>query len=358
MVTKPICALASLAVTWTLLLAHAPDPPVAAQGPPCPLGRPLSEQDVLYLLGQGVTNARTQQLIKACGLSFILSPEGEQKLRELGASDALIAALGPPRDAARGERWRAPVDDREMVWIPAGSFQMGSPESEKGRNRGEMSHVVRIERGFWLDVDEVTNEAYRRFVLANPQWQRDKIPKTYHDGNYLQDWNGNEHPPGKSDYPVVNVSWYAARAFATWAGKRLPTEAEWEHACRAGTTTAFWWGDAFDPSRANNSPEPLPVGTKARAARSLAVLLVGAAQERLNPWGVADMLGNVWEWTSSVEAVYPYRADDGREDPEASGERVIRGGAAPNGPLFLRSANRNSDVRERAGDRVGFRCAR
>ena len=140
-------------------------------------------------------------------------------------------------------------------------------------------------------------QAYRAFILANPQWQKDRIDPQYHNGKYLFDWNGNEYRRGLDNYPVFFVSWYAARAFAEWAGKRLPTEAEWEYACRAGSTTTYWWGDAFDAERANgNERGALPPQERHR-----------------NPWGLYEMSGNLWEWTSSASAPYPYRSDDGRE---------------------------------------------
>jgi formylglycine-generating enzyme required for sulfatase activity len=255
----------------------------------------------------------------------------------------LLEATGPPANPMAGTIWRSPIDGRIMAWIPPGSFNIGSPLFEYGRSPYELQHPVIMQWGFWMDVTEVTNRAYRAFVLANPQWQKGRLPVSYHDGHYLQDWNWNEFPPGTADYPVIYVSWYAARAYAEWAGKRLPNEAEWEYACRAGSSAAFWWGNNFDPSRANNSRQgTYPVGDPARR----------------NLWGLYDMSGNVGEWVSSLYNNYPFRANDGRENLQAGGLRVIRGGAWNTDPPMLRSASRFGSDPTMCALGAGLRCAR
>lgn len=236
------------------------------------------------------------------------------------------------------------MDRREMAWIPPGEFMMGSPANEPGRFDSEgPQQTLRFASGFWLDGTEVTNAAYARFIEANPQWSKAGIDRKLHDGDYLLDWNGAASPAGKAEHPVAWVSWYAATAYCAWAGKRLPTESEWEYAARAGTTTAYWWGDGWDATRA--------VGAGAGGTQP-----VGNAR-RVNAWGLADMLGNVLEWTSTQNRPYPYRADDGREAPSGNATRVVRGGSWIYLPRSLRAANR-VDVRPAAADSyVGFRCA-
>ena len=118
----------------------------------------------------------------------------------------------------------------DMVLIPAGAFQMGSNAPEAFIDEQPVRTVNLA--AFHIDRYEVTNAQYKQFVDANPQWQKDRLRARYHDGDYLKHWNGNSYPPGKANHPVVYVSWYAAEAYATWAGKRLPTEAEWEKAAR------------------------------------------------------------------------------------------------------------------------------
>jgi formylglycine-generating enzyme required for sulfatase activity len=201
--------------------------------------------------------------------------------------------------------------------------------------------MTTIASAFWLDTTEVTNAAYRRFVVENPRWQKDRIEKAAHDGNYLRDWSGLDYPRGDDDKPVTYVSWAAAAAYAAWVGKRLPTEAEWEYAARAGTTGPYWWDGPFDAAHANNGSARLAVGRPGTR----------------NPWGLHDMLGNVAEWVSSLYRPYPYRADDGRESASGSDRRALRGGAWNQRDAFLRVANRNSAPPTAATDQLGFRCA-
>jgi formylglycine-generating enzyme required for sulfatase activity len=306
----------------------------------CARGEPLTQDDVFKLVRAGVAESTVREAVTACGISFILDEKDAVSLTNAGASRLLIGLLAPPASAAPGAAWQAPTDGRQMVWAPDGSFQMGSAASEAGRKDDEAQHAVQLPRGFWIDSTEVSNDAYRRFVLANPAWQKDRVDRRLHDGNYLKDWNGTDFPAGKGDAPVVWVSWYAASAYAKWAGKRLPSEAEWEYAARAGTRTVYWWGDDFDASHV----APMITPGEAAAFRS--------------PWNAVAMLGGVWEWTSSIYRPYPYRASDGREEASSSDRRVKRGGAGTNAERFLRPANRSSELPEVTSDLLGFRCVR
>ncbi len=333
------CATAGAVVLWVSSLAA--QKPVRCPGSPADPG-PLTEQHLTTLLTGGVGTARLQEWVRSCGLAFGVTEESVRRLRAAGAPGAFVAFLLPPGGGHVGDRWASPTDGQTMTWIPPGSFQMGSPPDEAGRDDDESAHTVSIVRGFWMNQTEVTNAAYRRFLRANAAWQKGQIPASHADGNYLVDWQGAEYPEGSASHPVVRVSWYAARAYCEWTGGRLPTEAEWEYGARAGTTAVFWWGDAFDPAKAN-------------IAGSLAA--AGDARRR-NPWGLVDVLGNVWEWTSSLEKPYPYKVEDGREDARAEGRRIARGGGYSSGPRFVRAANRMAEARERSSDLIGFRCVR
>lgn len=313
--------------------------PAASNLQPKAVADPLTLQQIEEGL-KVLTPRRVAGLIRERGATFILDAAGERRFRAAASTDPalleeIVGLLAPPRNPSTGMEWTAPTDRRAMVWIPAGTFQMGSPNTESAREPDETLHAVTIANGFWMESTEVTYRAFQRFILANPEWQKNRIDRRLHDGNYLLDWKGNEFPAGKADAPVVSVSWHAARAYAVWAGKRLPTEAQWEYASRAGRRSAYWWGDTFD------------------AAPAGAALTGGAVR---NPWGLTAVLGGVWEWTSSAYRNYPF-ADDGRNDASAQGDRVMRGGSGASGPPMLRSANRGRTPPETCSELLGFRCA-
>ena len=119
-----------------------------------------------------------------------------------------------------------------MVRIPAGAFEMGSTAAEAGSDEQPV-HTVYL-NAFYMDRYEVTNAEYKKFIDANPEWQKDRIDPRFHDSTYLRLWTASDYPPEKADYPVNYISWYAAMAYTQWTGKRLPTEAEWEKAARGG----------------------------------------------------------------------------------------------------------------------------
>jgi len=228
-----------------------------------------------------------------------------------------------------------------MVYVPAGTFEMGS----KRFPALWPIHDVLVQ-AFHISKYETTNKQFKSFLDANPQWRKDRIASKYHDGGYLKHWQGDTYPSGEGDHPVVWVSWFAAKAYCEWAGGRLPTEAEWEYACRAGSTTEYCFGDVHSQLgdnawyRRNANRRTHPVG-----------------QKKPNHWGLHDVHGNVWEWTSSIYKDYPYVANDGREDPKDTGSsRVLRGGSFLSTALFCRAAYRLSLHRPtRCYVRFGFR---
>ena len=248
-------------------------------------------------------------------------------------------------------------DGAEMVLIPAGEFQMGSNDSDPDDDEQPV-HTVYVD-AFYMDEYEVTNAQYKVFVDANPQWGKDRIDRNFHDGEYLRRWSGNDYPGGKANHPVVYVSWYAAVAYAKWAGKRLPTEAEWEYAARGGLSgKAYPWGDGIDSGKANY---------KASGIRDTTA--VGSYPA--NGYGLYDMVGNVWEWCLD-EYDEGFYARSPRSNPIAGGtitsimhgftsvktSRVLRGGSWFNNPGSLRVANRNRVAPSDTYSALGFRCAR
>jgi formylglycine-generating enzyme required for sulfatase activity len=270
---------------------------------------------------------------------------------------------GPPPPTAL-----TPAADPDMVLIPGATFIMGTgaatlPALQQRFNvrRRELfeaeipAHSVTV-APFYMDKYEVTNEQFQAFLQANPEWGPDRIPRQFHNGAYLKNWQGTAYPPGQARHPVVHVSWYAAMAYAHWASKRLPTEAEWEHAARGGLTgKQFPWGDEdANPDRAKYGAAeggPAEVGSYAP-----------------NGYGLYDMAGNVWEYC--LDEWGPYR-DGLQVNPVGGGSlyegdtfravttrRVIRGGSWQGSPVNLRVAYRDSHPADGAGPHVGFRCVR
>jgi formylglycine-generating enzyme required for sulfatase activity len=237
----------------------------------------------------------------------------------------------------------------ELVWIPQGCFTMGSPETEKGRSTNEIPHQVCLQ-GFWMGKYEVTNAQYQRFEPS-------------HDSGSYESHNLNG-----PDQPVVRVTWQEAVAYADWlSGKtglrfRLPTEAEWEYAARAGDTLHRPWGD--DPNQAcryaniydetARKTKPLPWANYPCEDGQGMVAPVGKYAP--NKFGLYDMLGNVAEWTCS-EYDSAYAGGETRcADPNAvGGRRVLRGGSWTEFPELLRFAYRFPTVPGNRKFDYGFR---
>jgi formylglycine-generating enzyme required for sulfatase activity len=314
-----------------------------AQGQPeCPRATAFRAVELEDALASGAPASAMADLVRNCGTAFPADDEVLRRLRRSGATDALVKAIqsmSPTVGASPGSSWRSPRDDADMLAVPPGTFQMGSRSDEAAREVDEGQHPQRIDRLLWVDATEVTNQSYRKFVLAVPAWQKGKVLQNQADTGYLKDWRGTDYPAGRDMDPVRHVSWHAARAFAAWAGKRLPTEAEWEYVARSGTSTAYWWGDTFDP-----------LYVRSRTAGAV-------HSSRLGPWRLRDTLGSVWEWTSSLYRPYPYVSNDGRES-NGDGPRVVRGGSLANASQFLRAANRSAETPALTSELLGFRCVR
>jgi formylglycine-generating enzyme required for sulfatase activity len=219
-------------------------------------------------------------------------------------------------------------DGKEMCLVPAGDFLMGS---KSGSEDERPSHRVEQSLAFWMDTYPVTNAEYARFVAETGC----KTPAHWPEGNC---------PTELADYPVVHVSWEDAAAYARWAGKRLPTEAEWEKAARGSDGRAWPWGDTFEPSRANTWESQRggssPVGAYSPQGDS--------------PYRLADMAGNVWEWTADWYQAYPgssYASDRFGEQ-----YKVLRGGSWGYPGGFARCAARSFDLPGFSCDSYGFRC--
>ena len=248
-----------------------------------------------------------------------------------------------------------------MALIPGATYEMGIDASaipglmtKFNVRRAELfaeetpKHAVTIP-SFYIDRTEVTNAQFKRFIEQNPEWQKDRIQAEYHNGKYLQQWNGTSFPAGQDDHPVVFISWYAAAAFCRAQGKRLPTEAEWEYAARGGLNRQdFPWGDELpDKSRANYGASEIKAPVK-------------VASYLANGYGIHDMAGNVWEFLADEWQKYPLKAAlTASVDTfsQVKTRRALRGGSFGGGVVNLRVTYRDSHLPENAVEHVGFRCA-
>lgn len=235
------------------------------------------------------------------------------------------------------------MQDKEMAIIPGGVFLMGSSD---GNLNEKPVHEVEV-APFYLDRYVVTNRQYQDFLIANPQWQKGKAIPLEVDDDYLNIWEGNHYPEGLDDYAVINVSWHSATAYANWVGKRLPTEAEWEFAAGGSEHSIWSLGNQFDRLSYSFGSTEDPVGFKVGTYRP-------------NSFGLYDMSGGVWEWTSdSYELDYYFRSP--RKNPINLAEterKSLRGGSSHfDNPSYLRCAVRGSNIPQACHEDYGFRCA-
>lgn len=228
----------------------------------------------------------------------------------------------------------------EFVRIPAGTFLMGTPKEKAPVAANEWPHEVTIAKPFWLARTAVTNAQYRAFVEATGH----RRPEAWKDKRF-----------GRDDQPVITVSWDDAQAFCAWAGLRLPSEAEWEYACRAGTTTPFSFGANITTDQVNfDGKVPYADGQKGEYREQ--TVAVGTLPA--NAWGLHEMHGNVWEWCQDWLGDYRSARIDGSANEHAwHGTRVLRGGCWLGGAMLCRSAFRYDKSPRTTQIDVGFRPA-
>jgi iron(II)-dependent oxidoreductase len=304
------------------------------------------------------------------GFIFGMVAQHEQQHAETMLATHQLRTGGPVLDATPPPRPRREYAGPAEVLVPAGQFGMGTSTEPWALDNERPAHVVDLP-AYWIDATPVTNAAYFAFIedggyderrwwssagwahrhedgLTSPQfWRREA-------GQWIRTRFGRDEvvPPGE---PVQHVCWYEADAYARWAGKRLPTEAEWEKAARwdprSGRSLRYPWGDL--------DPQPIHANLGGRHLRPAAV---GAYPAGASPLGVQQLIGDVWEWTSSDFTGYPgFAAWPYREYSEVffgTRFKVLRGGSWAADPVACRGTFRNWDFPIRRQIFAGFRCAR
>lgn len=301
----------------------------------------------------------------------------------------------PGRPEATLDREITGKDGAPMVLIPAGSFKMGTTKDEVDQairdcvkelgkdqqtcedwHKPELpQHKVQID-AFYFDKYEVTNRLFQQFVQQTGHRttaERDGSALAFVEGKGWEDvkgasWQKPEagatvFDSNRAEHPVVSVSWEDSQTYCRWADKRLPKEAEWEYATRAGTTTRYWWGNGSPGSRqveniadetAKNLVKSIMTGYDDGSLRTAPV-----GSYEANPWGLHDMSGNVAEWTADwFDATYYKNSPERKPKGPSSGEyRVLRGGSWFLEPVYVRSATRDWVTPTLRLGNIGFRCA-
>ncbi len=241
---------------------------------------------------------------------------------------------------------------QKMILIPAGEFTMGNNGRGTTDGPGDPdetpTHKVHVD-AFYMDQYETTNAMYQEFVKTTAH----RPPKH---------WKGNGHPEGKANHPVVYVDWYDADAFCQWAKKRLPTEEEWEKAARGTDGRIFPWGNTYSSVRANTPQYWLAKGvSEDNLGLKGGTLPVGSFENGKSPYGLYDMAGNVYEWTSSW--YLPYPANKVWNIHYGNKNKVLRGGSwydclSYGCGLSAPTYNRSRFSPEIRNMGFGFRCAK
>ncbi len=228
--------------------------------------------------------------------------------------------------------------EQRFRWIEPGTFRMGSPDNEPQRERKETQHTVTLTRGYWLAETACSQAFWEAVMGTNPSRFKEE-----------------------ATHPVEQVSWDDVQAFIAKLNEmfpgvlaRLPTEAEWEYACRAGTTTAFSFGENITPEKVNyDGSNPYAGGAKGEYRKR--TVPVGSLPP--NPWGLYEMHGNVWEWCQDRYGDYPEQPVTDPTGPTSGSYRVLRGGSWIYFGRNARSAYRDRHAPDFRDDFIGFRVA-
>ena len=309
-------------ITMLLLLPGLTE---AQQAVKCPQPGPLSEAQLTDLAKSPVPATRVGQLVAVCGIDFEPTEDAISRLRSARAPESVLAAVraatGPtartPRVVAGSEKVN-PKDGLTYVWIPPGRFVMGCSQADSECDFDEKpAHEVTITRGFWLGRTPVTQQAYQSVTGQNPS-----------------------NSKGAS-LPVEYVNWDEAQAYCAAIGGRLPTEAEWEYAARAGSTGARY-----------DNPDVVAWHSENSGGHTHEV-----AKKSANAFGLYDMLGNVSQWVADWYGNYSFWAQGDPFGPESGTSRALRGGSWNRSPRVARVSFRDLNEPGVRSLNIGFRCA-
>jgi formylglycine-generating enzyme required for sulfatase activity len=263
----------------------------------------------------------------------------------------------------------------DMVLVPAGEFTMGTPAGSGGLPDEHPARLVYLS-AFWIDRYEVTNAAYETFVQATDY----VAPANANPVSTL--WEHNRPLPGIEQHPVVNVSWLDAVAFCRWAGKRLPTEAEWEKAARGTTGRLYPWGNEWDFEKANSASywakrtvefsnsvdweafwikgEGAVISREKGVKGEILTLPVGSFPAGVGPYGALDLAGNAAEWVQDWynPNYYPTAPLSDPQGPDRGAIKAMRGGSWLKPAISLRTTDRDWGTMDSRPSGTGFRCAR
>jgi formylglycine-generating enzyme required for sulfatase activity len=223
-----------------------------------------------------------------------------------------------------------------LLYVPAGEFKMGS---DSGSDNERPSHTVHLDE-FWIDESEVTNHMYSLCVKAKVC----KEPVNKSSSLYANYYGS----PDFENYPVIHVDWNMAKTYCEWAGRRLPTEAEWEKAARGEQSLTYPWGNEEPNHRLLNFED-----------QKRDVTSVGSYPNGASPYGAFDMAGNAWEWVADWYSGTYYASSQASNPtgPLSGQERVLKGGSWHDNSIVVRASNRDHRSPDDACVNCGFRCA-
>ena len=237
---------------------------------------------------------------------------------------------------ALGDTWLRPADGMQMVYVPAGTFRMGSgTDDPKALNEERPQHQVTLD-GYWIDQTEVTNAQFLQFLNDQGNRSLEGAPMIVLDHGYTQISQEGDRFVSKEvalDRPVVMVTWHGAAGYCAWAGGRLPAEAEWEYAARGPEGNRYPWGD--DPPTCDLANHGTCVGVPQQ---------VGGRPSGASWCGALDMAGNVWEWVNDWFGPYAHQPLENPIGPASGDIPVLRGGGWHSPPWELRAAYRQHEL--------------